>query len=40
MSDGYQQEFENLPMDGEYISFSIEELLTVEFNEIETQSGA
>ena len=38
MSGGYQQEFGSTPMNGDYISFSIEELLTIEFKEIETRS--
>jgi len=37
MFRGWQRELTNGPIHGDYIPFSVEELLTVEFNEIETK---
>ncbi|WP_158853296.1 VWA domain-containing protein [Halorhabdus sp. CUG00001] len=36
MSGGWNDEFESPPMDGAYIAFSIEEVVTVEFNNIDS----
>ena len=39
MSAGYQSEISDPPINGTYIPFSIEEVITIEFNEIETRTG-
>lgn len=36
MSSGWNPPVNDPPMDGDYIAFSIEELFTIEFDEIET----
>jgi hypothetical protein len=37
MSEGWNPDFSVPPINGEYIPYSIEEVLTIEFNEIETR---
>ena len=38
MVSGNRNEFTDPPISGDYIPFSIEEILTIEFNEIETRA--